>query len=250
MVREITNFVCGNVGGRRGYKPKFVVIHNTADNATAEQHMNRLASLDLSGLANGFAHDFIDENTIVHTENEDYIAWHTANYTGNQDGMGYEVCRSTGSLENFLQAEQNTFKQVAADMKRWGMVPNRDTVRLHKEFVATACPHRSWELHGQSVNTVKDYFISQIAKYMTGSTSSNNDTSNTIENQEESEMIALVHANGAIHYFNGETVTTLTDNKEVDVLRDVYKANHNGEEIPVLKKDAVWLKRLKAISKR
>ena len=111
-------------------------------------------------------HYFIDETTNIRTEDTRNMAWHTANPDGNANYIGYEVCRSTGNLADFLQAEQNTFKQVAEDLKFYGLKANRDTVRLHREFVATACPHRSWELHGKSVNSVKDYFIAQINKYM------------------------------------------------------------------------------------
>lgn len=170
MVKIINKSVCRGVAGRRNNPiPYGIVIHNTADNATAEQHMNRLASYNNAQLENGFAHYFIDENTIIRTEDTYNMAWHTANSDGNANYVGYEVCRSTGDEKTFLQAEQNTFMQAAQDFKEWGKIPNRDNVRLHKEFVATACPHRSWDLHGKSINAVKDYYISQIKKYMTGS---------------------------------------------------------------------------------
>ena len=168
MVKIINNSVCRGVAGRRSGKVKGVVIHNTADNGTAVNHMNRLGSYSNLQLQNGFAHYFIDEDTIVRTEDTYNMAWHTANTDGNANYIGYEVCRSSGNEKQFLQAEQNTFKQVAEDLKYYGLSANRDTVRLHKEFVATACPHRSWDLHGKSVNTVKDYFIKEIKKYMNG----------------------------------------------------------------------------------
>ncbi|HBI2020805.1 TPA: N-acetylmuramoyl-L-alanine amidase, partial [Enterococcus faecalis] len=95
--------------------------------------------------ANGFAHYYIDRNTIARVEDTFNAAWHTANSDGNLNYVGYEVCQSMGASDaDFLANEQMTFKQVAEDMKFWGMQPNRDTVRLHKEFVPTACPHRSW----------------------------------------------------------------------------------------------------------
>lgn len=168
MVEVINNAVCRGVAGRRSGRVKGVVIHNTADNGTAVNHMNRLGSYSNLQLQNGFAHYFIDEDTIVRTEDTYNMAWHTANSDGNANYIGYEVCRSTGNEKQFLQAEQNTFKQVAEDLKYYGLPANRDTVRLHKEFVATACPHRSWDLHGKSVNSVKDYFIKEIKKYMNG----------------------------------------------------------------------------------
>lgn len=168
MVEVINKAVCRGVAGRRSGNVKGVVIHNTADNGTAVNHMNRLGGYSNLQLQNGFAHYFIDEDTIVRTEDTYNMAWHTANSDGNANYIGYEVCRSTGNEKQFLQAEQNTFKQVAEDLKYYGLQANRDTVRLHKEFVATACPHRSWDLHGKSVNSVKDYFIKEIKKYMNG----------------------------------------------------------------------------------
>lgn len=169
MVEIINNSVCRGVAGRRANPtPSGVVIHNTADNATAKQHMNRLASMSSTQLENGFAHYFIDENTVIRTEDTFNMAWHTANPDGNANYVGYEVCRSTGDQNTFLQAEQNTFKQVAQDLKEWELPANINTVRLHKEFSATACPHRSSELHGKTIDAVKDYFISQINKYMQG----------------------------------------------------------------------------------
>ncbi|MBL1226615.1 peptidoglycan recognition protein [Enterococcus sp. BWR-S5] len=253
MVKIINNSVCrGVAGARASATPSGVVIHNTADNATAKQHMNRLAGMSVAQLAAGFAHYFIDETTVVRTEDTFNCAWHTANANGNTNFVGYEVCRSTGDEATFLQAEQNTFKQIAEDMLFWGMKPSRATVMLHKEFSATACPHRSWELHGKATNAVKDYFISQISKYMTGNntSNSNDETSNKTQIQEDDETMVLIHAAGAIHKYEAGKLTTLANNKEVDVIRDIYKAKHKGEEIPVLKKDEAWLKLAKAISKR
>lgn len=117
-------------------------------------------------------------------------------------------------------------------------------------FVSNASDAAKYKANKQAIAQAICDGISEGFGYSNSTTNSNNTTENKKEeNQEESDMIALVHANGAIHYYNGETVTTLVDNKEVDVLRDVYKENYK-KEIPVLKKDAAWLKRLKAISKR
>ena len=189
MVQVINQSVCGGIAGRRpNATPKGVVIHNDAGSiyATAAQYVNALAVMSPTQLANGFAHYYIDRNTIARVEDTFNAAWHTANPDGNLNYVGYEVCQSMGASDaDFLANEQMTFKQVAEDMKFWGMYPNRDTVRLHKEFVPTACPHRSWELHGKETNAVKDYFISQIKKYMgnpnEGNGNSNNNNQNNIK---------------------------------------------------------------------
>lgn len=180
MVRMIEKSVCHGIAGKRSNgTPKFIVIHNDAgsEGATAEQYVQALGNMNNAQLENGFAHYYVDRNTIARVEDTYNMAWHTANSEGNTWGVGYEVCQSIGASDvDFLANEQVTFKQVAEDMKYWGMTPNRNTVRLHREFVATACPHRSWDLHGKDVNKVKDYFISQIKKYM------NNEVVNVVKN--------------------------------------------------------------------
>ncbi|UNT41207.1 peptidoglycan recognition protein family protein [Enterococcus faecalis] len=186
MAQVINQSVCGGIAGRRpNATPKGVVIHNDAGSiyATAAQYVNALAVMSPTQLANGFAHYYIDRNTIARVEDTFNAAWHTANPDGNLNYVGYEVCQSMGASDtDFLANEQMTFKQVAEDMNFWGMQPNRDTVRLHKEFVPTACPHRSWELHGKETNAVKDYFISQIKKYMGNPNEGNGNSSNNDQN--------------------------------------------------------------------
>ncbi|EHZ5661054.1 N-acetylmuramoyl-L-alanine amidase, partial [Enterococcus faecalis] len=137
MVQVINQSVCGGIAGRRpNATPKGVVIHNDAGSiyATAAQYVNALAVMSPTQLANGFAHYYIDRNTIARVEDTFNAAWHTANSDGNLNYVGYEVCQSMGANDaDFLANEQMTFKQIAEDMKFWGMQPNRDTVRLHKE---------------------------------------------------------------------------------------------------------------------
>ena len=97
------------------------------------------------------------------------VAWHTANDEGNGHYMGYEICESLSASDaDFRLNEEAVLKQVAEDFLFYGIPTNRNTVRLHKEFSSTTCPHRSWALHGQEVNAVKDYFIERIKFYMTG----------------------------------------------------------------------------------
>lgn len=158
--------------GKRPGKALGVVIHNDAgsSNATAKSYAS-LLNAGYDRLARGYAHFYIDERDRVEVAPLDYMAWHTANATGNTWFVGVEVCQSMGDEAQFLRNEQATFKWCAEWFRSVGLTPNRETVRLHREFSSTACPHRSWDLHGQSVNAVKDYFISQILKYMNGSAS-------------------------------------------------------------------------------
>lgn len=147
-----------------------VIIHNDygSRNGTPEWYIGWLRNRNKEL---GIAHYYIDRNTIARVIDSGDIAYHAGNYAANTGGyVGFEVCQSrwdTGAdTATFLANEDMTLRQAAAVMKHYKLPVNRSTVRLHKEFSATSCPHRSWDLHGKTTNSVKDYFIKKIKYYM------------------------------------------------------------------------------------
>ena len=164
---------------KRGYKPKFVVIHNDASSLTAEQWRNALVNAPLSTLERGIAHSYISNGYVYQALPEGRVAWHTSNNDGNTNGYGIEVCQSMRATDKqFLENEQQAFQEAARMLKKWKLPVNRNTIRIHSEFSATQCPHRSLALHcnytssyrapQDVVNKMKDYFISQIKAYYDG----------------------------------------------------------------------------------
>lgn len=138
-----------NVGNM--YSIKGVVIHNDAGSigATAEWYVNWLASRNP---ALGIAHYYIDRHAIVRVVDTYKIAYHCGDgvspTSGNGNYIGYEVCQSMGaSVADFLANEDMALRQVAEDMLFYKLPVNRDTVRLHREFVPTSClPVKKTEL--------------------------------------------------------------------------------------------------------
>ncbi|WP_099975291.1 peptidoglycan recognition protein family protein [Lactobacillus terrae] len=171
MAKQLNINVTKGIAGRRPTaNPKGIVIHNDAGSLTAEDYAYKF--LPNHNLEAGFAHYYGDRNSVVRVEDTYNMAWHTASREGNTWYVGYEVCQSMSASDvDFLANEQAVFKQAAEDLMYWGLPANRDTVKLHREFVPTACPHRSWALHGATVNSVKGYFIQEIKKYMNGEVS-------------------------------------------------------------------------------
>ena len=156
-----------NVGNL--YSIKGVVIHNDAGSAgaTAFWYVDWLAQRNKEL---GIAHYYIDRYTIFRAVDTYKIAYHTGDgvtrTSGNGNYIGYEVCQSMGASDaDFIANENMALMQVAEDMLFYKLPVNRDTVRLHREFIQTDCPLRSWELHGKSANAVKDYFIAKIKYY-------------------------------------------------------------------------------------
>lgn len=143
----------------------FVVIHNDAGSMTPEQYVNWLRYRDKSL---GIAHYYCNRNTIARVIDTFNIGYHTGDWWSNCRSIGYEVCESMKvSDEEFLQNEDVTLMQATEDLIYYGLPINTSTVRLHHEFVPTTCPHRSMELHGNSTESVKNYFVSRMRYFAT-----------------------------------------------------------------------------------
>lgn len=169
MVEIINQNVTGGIAGRRSGNVKGVVIHNDYGAMSAKDYIPWLIRRrNADQLEKGFAHYYIDRDTIARIEDTYNGAWATANKDGNMNYISYEVCQSFYGVltnEQFKENEAMVFRQAAEDLQFYKLPINRNTVRLHREFSSTSCPHRSADLHGKVTNAIKDYFISQIKHY-------------------------------------------------------------------------------------
>lgn len=223
----------------------FVVIHNDAGSigATAEWYVNWLANRNK---ALGIAHYYIDRHTIARVIDTYKIAYHCGDgvspTSGNGNYIGYEVCQSMGaSVADFLANEDMTLRQVAEDMLFYKLPVDRNTVRLHREFVPTSCPHKSMELHGNKIDTVKDYFIGKIKHYQSlGKT-----VDEMIANENKPKVEAKPTATLTVRNINQDKLTydaVLTNIKAPNGVREVLLptwTSANGQD------DLVWHKATK-----
>lgn len=176
--------------GLRGYNPKGVVIHNDAgsNNANVAFYSGWLPGRNKEL---GFAHVYIASDGRLQASDFANKAWHCANSYGNANYASWEVCQSEGDLTQFLKNEQAVLDDVAKYMKQWGITPNKDTVKLHRELSATSCPRRSVELHGGTLESCRDYFIKELQKRLAAS---NNGDTNTNTESKEIEGMFLIFA--------------------------------------------------------
>lgn len=161
--------------GVRGHNPTGVVIHNDAgsNGANTNFYNNWLPTHDPEL---GFAHVYIASDGRLQASDFSNMAWHCANSYGNANYASWEVCQSEGDLNQFLKNEQAVLDDVAKYMKQWGLTPNHDTVKLHQELSSTSCPRRSVETHGGTLESCREYFITELNKRLTGQTGGNDDT--------------------------------------------------------------------------
>lgn len=163
----IKNIFKGIAGARPTESPKYYILHNDAGSMTPEAYIGWLQSRYDNGEADkGFAHYYINRNTIARVEDTFNGSWSTANYDGNMNSIGYEVCQQFGTTDaEFLANEDMVLRQMAEDMKYYGATPNYSNIKFHNEFSSTSCPARSLALHGGTNDSLRDYVIAKIKKY-------------------------------------------------------------------------------------
>ncbi|MBF0710455.1 MULTISPECIES: N-acetylmuramoyl-L-alanine amidase [unclassified Gemella] len=162
MVKKI-NVSLMNVGKLTSID--FVVIHNDYGSMTPEQYVNWLRGRNKNL---GIAHYYITKDCIARVIDTYNIGYHTGEWNSNCRSIGYEVCQSRSASDvDFIANEDMTLMQATEDLIFYGLPINHQTVRLHHEFVSTSCPHRSLELHGNTTQSVKNYFISRMKYFAT-----------------------------------------------------------------------------------
>lgn len=227
--------IFNGVAGKRGGNPLGVCYHNDAGGSSCNKshYENWLPGINP---ANGFAHLYVCSDGEVYAEDLSNKAWHCGNSNGNANYLSVEICQSMGDESQFLKNEQRAFDLTAEWFKQYNLTPSRDTVKIHKQFSATACPHRSVDLHGDG-EALQDYIISELNKRIYA----------VVDVSEVNRMMCFytVDDNPNVYWFNGFEVRLLTHPDQIVILNRVYKECY-GKEIPSynFKSVAPWHKRI------
>ena len=119
---------------------EFIVVHNTANDATAE---NEVAYMIGNKNQVSF-HYAVDDQEVVQGLPIDRNAWACgdgANGKGNRKGIQVEICYSKSGGTRFDQAEKNAAHFIATLLRerQWGI----EKVKKHQDFSNKYCPHRT-----------------------------------------------------------------------------------------------------------
>lgn len=167
--------------------PEFIVVHNTANDASAE---NEIAYMKRNDNKASF-HYAVDNVEIVQGIPENRNAWHAGDGgegQGNRKGIAIEICYSESGGERFDKAEENAAEFIASKLKEkgWGI----DKVKKHQDFSNKYCPHRTLDLGWER-------FLNKIRSYL-GETQVDNNTNTLLKdlNTIADEVIAGKWGNG------------------------------------------------------
>ena len=143
--------------------PEFIVIHNTANDASAMAEISYMI-----GNNNKVSyHCAIDNTRIVQGVPFDRNTWNAGdggNGNGNRKGISLEICYSKSGGEDFEEAEKLAAEYTAYLLKQydWGI----DKVKKHQDFANKYCPHRTLDLGWQR-------FLDMVSSYLEDKPASN-----------------------------------------------------------------------------
>lgn len=142
--------------------PTRIVVHNTANDATAENEIKYMHSNEKE-VSFHFA---VDDKEAIQGIELNRNAWHAGdgNGKGNREGIAVEICYSKSGGEKWLKALDNAAELIAKLLGDYGW--KTDRVTKHEDYSGKHCPHRILDEYGW------DNFINLI-KSKTGETVEN-----------------------------------------------------------------------------
>ena len=123
--------------------PTRIVVHNTANDAPAENEANYMKT---NNNEVSF-HYVVDDIKVIQCIPENRNAWHAGdggNGKGNREGIAVEICYSKSGGAKFTKAEANAVELIVDILKRYGW--GIDKVTKHQDYNGKYCPHRTLDL--------------------------------------------------------------------------------------------------------
>ncbi|MEW8961308.1 N-acetylmuramoyl-L-alanine amidase [Paraclostridium dentum] len=135
--------ISDNVRPGNSMKPKYIVIHNTANTsngAGAKAHANLLYNKSVNGGQVSSWHYTVDDKEIYQSLPINEIGYHAGDGDGpgNRSGIAIEICENSDG--NYSIAEQNASKLVAQLLYELQLPIS--SVKQHNDFSGKNCPAR------------------------------------------------------------------------------------------------------------
>lgn len=128
-------------------KPTRIVVHNTANDASADAEIKYMHKTQAQGGRQVSYHYAVDDVEAVQGLPENRNGWHSGDGgtgKGNREGIAIEICYSRSGGDRFIKAEKNAAELIAEILKRYGW--GIDKVTKHQDYANKYCPHRTLDM--------------------------------------------------------------------------------------------------------
>lgn len=124
-------------------KPEYITVHNTANDASAENEIKYMIGND----SQVSFHYAVDDKEVVQGILTSRNTWHAgdgANGTGNRKSIAVEICYSKSGGDRFVKAEKKAAELIAELLHSWDL--GLDRVKKHQDWNGKYCPHRTLDM--------------------------------------------------------------------------------------------------------
>lgn len=177
--------------------PQFIVIHNTANDASAENEIKYMQSNDNQVSF----HYAVDDKEVILGIPLNRNAWHAGdgvNGKGNLYGIAIEICYSKSGGAKFTKAEENAAELTASLLKKYGW--GIDKVTKHQDYSGKYCPHRTLSMGWER-------FIEMVSKHLTTSSNTSQNASERPDSYEKNGITFTKAKNFKIAYHDKDKRT-------------------------------------------
>lgn len=126
-----------------GMTPKGICIHNTANDASAQNEVAYMVGNN-NEVSYHIAVDDVEAIQVIPFNRNAWASGDGGSGEGNRNYIHIEICYSLSGGDRFIQAEKNCAKVVAQLLKQYGW--GIDRVRKHQDFANKYCPHRTLDM--------------------------------------------------------------------------------------------------------
>lgn len=163
-------------------KKRYIAIHNTANDASAENE----ASYAKRRTDSVSSHYYVDSNSIIQSLDTKHKAWHAGSGTGNTYAISYEITGTNAKSRDWWLnnvAWDLLAKQIATDMKLWGISNKRLSIsQMNDGYSSGIVTHNDMRLAwGGTTHTdpgsnfPMDHLIAKVNQYLTGAVQEEDD---------------------------------------------------------------------------
>ena len=143
IVKDLVSSSKYNIKCPYSMTPKFIVIHNTANDASAKNEITYMKNNN-NEVSFHFAVDDVEARQGLPLDRNGWHAGDGGNGQGNRYGIAIEICYSKSGGDKFTKAEKNAAKLAAQLMHERGW--DISHLKKHQDFSNKYCPHRTLDL--------------------------------------------------------------------------------------------------------